>query len=92
MADVPPVVPVPDALLDAVSPLARPAEDPPDDDVVPVENSLAFRAALKAAHVPVETHLFQNGGHGFGLRRVMNKPAEIWPDLFVNWARTHGMG
>ena len=63
-----------------------------DDDVVPVENSLAFRAALKAAKVPVETHLFQNGGHGFGLRRAMNKPAEAWPDLFVNWARTHGVG
>jgi len=63
-----------------------------DDDVVPVENSLAFRAALKAVRVPVETHLFQNGGHGFGLRRVMNKPAEAWPDLFVNWARTQGVG
>jgi len=63
-----------------------------DDDTVPVENSLAFRAALKAARVPVETHLFENGGHGFGLRRAMNKPAEIWPDLFVNWARTHGLG
>ena len=63
-----------------------------DDEVVPVENSLAFRAALKGVHVPVETHLFQNGGHGFGLRRAMNKPAEMWPELFVNWARTHGIG
>ena len=63
-----------------------------DDEVVPVENSLAFRAALKAVHVPVETHLFQNGGHGFGLRRAMNKPAKVWPELFVNWARTHGIG
>jgi hypothetical protein len=35
MADVLPVAAVPDALPGAVSPLARPEEDP-DDDVVPV--------------------------------------------------------
>jgi len=63
-----------------------------DDNVVPVDNSLQFRAALKAASVPVETHLFTNGGHGFGLRNAMGKPAAIWPDLFVAWARTQRLG
>lgn len=61
-----------------------------DDDSVPVENTLLFRAALKAAKVPVETHLFTKGGHGFGLRRVSGMPAEIWPELFLNWATTQG--
>ncbi|MEO9131714.1 MAG: alpha/beta hydrolase [Sphingomonas sp.] len=61
-----------------------------DDETVPVENTLLMRAALKAAKVPVETHLFTNGGHGFGLRRVFDKPAEIWPELFLNWAATQG--
>lgn len=63
-----------------------------DDNVVPVDNSLQFRAALKAVGVPVETHLFTNGGHGFGLRNAMGKPAAIWPELFVAWARTQRLG
>jgi acetyl esterase/lipase len=61
-----------------------------DDDVVPVENTLLLRAAIKAAKVPLETHLFENGGHGFGIRRVVGKPAEVWPELFIAWARTRG--
>lgn len=62
-----------------------------DDDVVPVENSLLLRAALKAKGVPVETHLFTHGGHGFGLRKAIGKPAEVWPDLFLRWAETQGL-
>ena len=76
-----------------------PADAPPvfllhaeDDDVVPVENALLLRAALKARGVPVETHLFEHGGHGFGLRRAMGKPVEVWPDLWRAWARTKGLG
>jgi acetyl esterase/lipase len=63
-----------------------------DDDVVPIDNTVLLRAALKAAKVPVEMHLFESGGHGFGLRRAYGKPCEIWPDLFLGWARTHGFG
>ena len=62
-----------------------------DDSAVPVENSLLFRAALKAAKVPVEMHLFAEGGHGFGMRRAMGKPASVWPDLFLAWARVRGV-
>lgn len=61
-----------------------------DDPVVDVGNTLAFRAALKAAGVSVETHLFAVGGHGFGLRRAAGKPAEVWPSLFLAWARSQG--
>nr|WP_317892549.1 alpha/beta hydrolase [uncultured Sphingomonas sp.] len=63
-----------------------------DDATVPVENSLALRAALKRAGVPVETHLFTEGGHGFGIRGAAGKPAAIWPELFARWAKTHGFG
>lgn len=62
-----------------------------DDSTVPVGNTLEFRAALVAAGVPVETHLFANGGHGFGLRRAMGKPAAAWPDLFQAWTRSMGL-
>lgn len=75
-----------------------PADAPPcflvhaeDDPSVAVENTLEFRAALRARGVPVETHLFAEGGHGFGLRQVIDKPAGIWPDLFVNWSRSTGL-
>lgn len=74
-----------------------PANAPPtflvhaeDDGVVPVENSLLFRTALRNQKIPVEMHLFTNAGHGFGLRGVIGKPAEIWPDLFLNWGKTQG--
>ena len=76
-----------------------PADAPPhfllhaeDDDAVPVENTLRLRAALKARHIPVEMHLFANGGHGFGLRKAIGKPVEVWPELWRNWARTVGLG
>lgn len=62
-----------------------------DDPTVTVSNTLEFRAALKSNGIAVETHLFTNGGHGFGLRRAMGKPAQIWPDLFVAWAKTFGI-
>ncbi|MGP7795776.1 alpha/beta hydrolase [Sphingomonas sp. CLY1604] len=61
-----------------------------DDPVVDVGNTLEFRAALKAARVPVETHLFAQGGHGFGLRRAAGKPVEAWPTLFLAWAKSLG--
>lgn len=76
-----------------------PADAPPhfllhaeDDDVVPVDNTLRLHAALRARKVPVELHLFANGGHGFGLRKAIGKPVEAWPDLWRGWARTVGLG
>ena len=34
-----------------------------------VNDSLAYYIALKKAGVPVEMHLYAQGGHAFGLRR-----------------------
>ena len=59
---------------------------PEDDGSVPVENSLRMRAALRAQGIPVETHLFASGGHGFGLRKAVGKPVEDWPALWLAWA------
>jgi acetyl esterase/lipase len=61
-----------------------------DDATVPIENSLLLHAALRAAKVPVELHLFGEGGHGFGLRGIVGKPAAAWPELFVAWAKSRG--
>jgi acetyl esterase/lipase len=62
-----------------------------DDDVVPVENALVLRAALKARGIAVETHLYERGGHGFGLRRAAGKPVAAWPDQWLAWARSTGL-
>jgi acetyl esterase/lipase len=62
-------------------------EDDPVDDV---ENSLVYYAALKKAGVPVEMHLYAQGGHAFGLRRT-NFPVTAWPHLVETWLGTLGM-
>jgi acetyl esterase/lipase len=56
-----------------------------DDTSVPVENSQRMAAALRAAGVPVDLHVFAVGGHGFGLRAVAGKPVAAWPQLFLDW-------
>jgi acetyl esterase/lipase len=38
-----------------------------EDTAVPIENSLLFAQALRAAKVPFELHLFERGRHGIGL-------------------------
>ena len=63
-----------------------------DDRVVSPENTVEMRAALKAAGVKVETHLFTAGGHGFGLPGPAGEPARHWNEMFVNWARAQGLG
>ena len=63
-----------------------------DDDAVPIENTLRLRGALKAKGVRVETHLFDQGGHGFGLRKAEGKPVAAWPELWRAWARTTPLG
>lgn len=57
-----------------------------DDAAVPVENTLQLLSALRAADVPAEAHLFEEGGHGFGIRLIEGKPAAVWPQLALAWA------
>jgi acetyl esterase/lipase len=61
-----------------------------DDHVDNVDDALAYYIALKNAGVPVEMHLYAQGGHAFGLRRTQF-PATAWPDLVETWLRTIGM-
>lgn len=61
-----------------------------DDPVDPVENSLAYYAALRKAGVPAEMHIFVKGGHAFGLRPT-DSPITRWPALAETWLRTIGM-
>ena len=55
-----------------------------EDDTPYVDSSLAYYSALKTAKVPAELHLFPNGGHGYGLRK-MGKATDVWPELAAAW-------
>lgn len=61
-----------------------------DDHIDRVEDSLSYYMALKKAGVPVEMHLYAQGGHAFGLRRTA-QPATDWPRLLETWLKTIGM-
>ena len=61
-----------------------------DDPIDPVEFSLLYHAALKKENVPVEMHLFAQGGHAFGLR-PNRFPITKWPTLVETWLGTIGM-
>ena len=60
-----------------------------DDHVDNVDDSLAYYIALKNARVPVEMHLYAQGGHAFGLRTKF--PITGWPQLVETWLGTIGM-
>lgn len=59
-----------------------------DDDVVPVENGLLFYEALRAHNVPATIHIYDHGGHGYGLR---NPELKSWGPLSVEWIQTLGI-
>jgi len=75
-----------------------PADTPPtwlclaadDTTVPPMPNAGAYFTALQAAKIPSEMHMFEAGGHGFGLARTVGRPTAIWPDLLLHWGSSHG--
>jgi acetyl esterase/lipase len=81
-----------------LTPDMKPTRDTPttflaqaeNDDVDDINHSLVYYIALKNAGVPVEMHLYAEGGHAFGLRRS-RFPITLWPDLVETWLRTIGM-
>ena len=63
-----------------------------DDDttVNAAENAGRFFAALKAAKVPAELHIYSSGGHGFGIRKS-GKTSAAWPGALVAWLKEAGL-
>lgn len=80
------------AMMDSLSTEKRvTAQTPPtflvhstDDKTVPVENSWAFYSALKKNNVSASLHIYDHGGHGYGMAPkdpVLNS----WPGLCIQW-------
>lgn len=61
-----------------------------DDPVDNINHSLVYYTALKNANVPVEMHLYAQGGHGFGVRPT-KLPITNWPQLLETWLRSNGI-
>jgi dipeptidyl aminopeptidase/acylaminoacyl peptidase len=60
-----------------------------DDNVVPLQNSIAYALALKKFHIPCELHIYESGGHGYGLGRT-NDTESTWPEACRKWLVARG--
>jgi len=60
-----------------------------DDGSVPFHDTQAFQAALHRAGVPCEVHLFESGGHAFGLEGAGEESS--WPARCEAWLRAKGI-
>jgi acetyl esterase/lipase len=54
-----------------------------NDGAVPVKNSLAYNEALAKHKVAAEMHIYQGGGHGFGMYNKTTK--DDWFESLKNW-------
>jgi len=60
------------------------------DKTVPVQNSILYYQALTRAGVPAELYLFEQGGHGIGMRDGLGN-ASAWPRRVEDWLRQRGL-
>jgi acetyl esterase/lipase len=56
------------------------------DQVVPVQNSINYFLALKKFNVPCELHIYEKGGHGFGLAKNGGTES-MWPEECKLWLK-----
>jgi acetyl esterase/lipase len=73
------------------------AETPPaflvhsaDDKAVPVMNSIGYFRGLQKNNIPAELHVFQKGGHGYGLSPNGGTESS-WPGLCIKWLKAMGL-
>jgi acetyl esterase/lipase len=85
--------PAPDLVRSVSTDLQVTPETPPtflilanDDDGVSPENSILFYLALRHSGVPAEIHIYQAGGHGFGLA-PLDLVLGSWTQRLSDWLR-----
>jgi acetyl esterase/lipase len=73
-----------------------PADAPPiflvhanDDPLIPPTISAAIYSAWQAAGKPVELHIYDRGGHGFGMNK-QGLPVDSWIERFEGWLEAQG--
>lgn len=60
-----------------------------NDPIVPPDMTLNMLAAARAARVPVEAHLYESGGHGFGVAASSKDVPHGWTELFAAFLKRH---
>ena len=56
------------------------------------QSAAALYLALLEAKVPAELHIYEAGGHGFGMRKRDNAPGTSdWPNRALDWLRGRGL-
>ena len=83
--------PAPEQVMHFSNELQVNAQTPPafvvhslDDDVVPVQNSIKYALAMKKHHVPCELHIYESGGHGYGMAPG-GSTQSMWPEACLKW-------
>ncbi len=60
-----------------------------DDGAVPVQNSIRYALAMHEHKIPCELHLYQQGGHGYGLA-PQGGTHSAWPEACHKWLEANG--
>ena len=60
-----------------------------DDKIVPVENTIRYFLALHHHGIHAEMHIYEHGGHGFGLHNKTTQ--DQWIERCYNWMRQNGL-
>jgi acetyl esterase/lipase len=61
------------------------------DDNVPVQNTLLLAAELRRHGGSAEVHVYDAGGHGYGLRPDPALPVTSWPERAAAWLQRRGL-
>ena len=61
-----------------------------DDKAVPPENGIALYNALKKEGIKTTLHIFDHGGHGYGMA-PKDPVLSTWPMMSVNWLKQLGI-
>jgi dipeptidyl aminopeptidase/acylaminoacyl peptidase len=59
------------------------------DDPVVMESSVQLFSAYRKVKVPAELHIFDRGGHGYGLRPT-EAPVTRWSQACERWMERQG--
>ena len=62
------------------------------DDNSTAAGAAQLYIAFKEKNVPAELHIYQNGGHGYGIRPVNNSVIHTWADRARDWLVIRGLG
>jgi acetyl esterase/lipase len=79
----------------SLAPVTVPADAPPlfvalaADDGLMANGGFGLVESWKTAKRPVEFHLYEQGGHGFGMYQKATTSTG-WFDAFTSWMRMHG--